>query len=133
MAVFSYTAVDRGDLAAGHSAGTSYQIEIPLTDWSPSDREKKVVRRSLSGIPHQILHHRTKLFRFATLATDDATLLAHLEELFSSVAGGEPFSIDVLGTIASPNNPINVVMSGSVSSPRSNQTELSYRGQVERI
>lgn len=133
MGVFSYTAVDRGSLVNGHSEGGQYQIEIPFSEWTPRNKEKKVVKRSLSGKPHTTFHNRQTLFSFSTIPTDDPAILEQLDELFASVAGGETFSIDVYGTIATPHNPVTAFMVGPVANSRSNQTELEYRGQVEKL
>ena len=133
MGVFTYTAINRGKLTAGHTANTVYQIEIPLSQWAPSIDEHKNSVRSLSGKPFIVLHHQLDVFSFSTVGTEDPSLIAQLEELFSSVAAGETFSIDPYGTIASPDNPVTVIIDGPARPTRLTQTEFAYSGRVERV
>lgn len=133
MGVFTYTAKDRGKLSAGHVAGTSYQIEIPFSQWDPAISEQKSSVRSLSGKPFTVLHHQVDQYSFSTVGTDDQSLIAQLDEFFSSVAAGEIFSVDPYGTIATPDNSITVMLDGVARPSRVNQTEFSYSGRLEKL
>jgi hypothetical protein len=133
MAVISYTAIDRGQLIAGHSAETTYQIEIPFTRWNPNTRDQKVTRRSLSGKPFNVLHHTLETYDFATLGTENASEIAELKECFSSISAGELFSIDLYGTITTPSNVEAFRILGSVNPSREDQTYIAFSGRVERV
>jgi len=131
MAVFTYTAVDRGDLAGGHSEGTEYSIELPLSEWSPIKKKDEVVTRSLSGIKSTVLHNIAKKYSFRTVSTDDQSIIDGMEELFDSVAAGEIFSIDPYGSLASPDNPIDVSIDGNHKTKRIGQTEFDFSAKVD--
>lgn len=133
MAVITYEAVDRGRLVAGHSAGTSYSIEIPLSEWNESVKEQKSVVRSLSGVKHTILHNRIYFYQFKTVSTDNVSTILSLDEFFSSVAGGETFTIDPYGTIATPQTDISLTIDGTHNTQRVNQTEFTYSAKAEAV
>ena len=131
MAVFTYTAKDRGTLTATHSAETEYSIEIPLEVWQPSTKKDQVITRSLSNVKFGLLHSLKRTFKFATSPTGVQSEIEQLVEMFDSVANNELFEIDPYGTIASPGTAITVTMDGDYAQPRSNQTEFSFSGRVE--
>lgn len=130
MAVITYNAVDRGDLVSGHSEGTEYTIEIPFTEWTPRNKKKGNTVSSLSGVKHHVLHYIERSFSFRTLGTDDTNLIASLDELFSSVAAGEVFTIDPYGTVANPDVTFSVQVNGDHRVSRPTPTEFSYSALV---
>jgi hypothetical protein len=133
MGVITYTAVDRGELAATHADGTLYTIEIPLADWDRQHKRVATTQKSLAGTRHTVLQRIERFYNFATIATDDATLVAHLTEFFSSVSGGENFDIDPFGTIAAPSASYTCVMDGDYKADLVNQTEYKFSARVEVV
>lgn len=102
MTAITYTALR--DLAPGHTAGTEYTIDVPM---SAADRERKPNRtrhRSLSGVSEHYVHHRDVLWHFTTEPLPAAEY-AQVREFLASVDGGEAFTIDPYGTTASPDAP----------------------------
>jgi len=132
MAVFKYFAVDRGDLISGHSEGTEYLIEIPLSEWTPYKTKKESVIEPMEGPVHTLLLSIRRYFSFSTTSTGDATMITELEEMFDSVSAGETFVIDPYGTIATPGTFITVVMKGKHSSSRDGQIEFKFSARVEK-
>lgn len=107
MPVITYTAVDRGRLASGHSAATQYQIEANFESYPESMIPKGVFEETLDGTPEGYL----EALQFEHQIQSDIVLLAdreHWRELFSSVAATEEFAIDFTGTIASPDTDVTV-------------------------
>jgi len=133
MAVITYTAKDRGDLMAGHSAGTEYTLEIPLTKWDRDFKDEARTTRSLSGTPHTVFHRTDRIYRFATVSTDNTNLINSLREFASSVAAGETFTLDPYGSIASPDEALLVTMHRRLDERREHQTAFSFSGQVIEV
>lgn len=97
MGSITYTAVDRGELVAGHTAGTPYTIntefqEFPRTLHAKGDRDE-----TLDGRPEGWLYALQREYQVRT----DIILLAdraNWREFFSSVMNGEQFQINFDGT-----------------------------------
>ncbi len=107
MAVITYIAVDRGELAAGHTAATQYQIETIFEDSPRRTRVKGARAETEDGAPEAWV----SAFQFTYDLRTDLVVSADRElwrEFFSSVAGAERFQIDFTGTIASPGPSIDV-------------------------
>lgn len=112
MPVITYVAVDRGELASGHSATTQYQIETGFEDFPRTQVPKGSFDETLSGRPEGWLD----AMQWEYSITTGLVLPADVEdwrELFSSVANREEFQIDFTGTIASPGTDIDVWLQGS--------------------
>lgn len=127
MPVITYTALDRGELVGGHSAGTAYQIETKLEGYPRSQRAKRDLDEVLDGTPEAYVHAAQLEYDVAS----DLVLLAarpNWREFFSSVLGGERFTIDFTGTIAVPGTAIAVwLVSDSVSEPQIGGIGVKYR------
>lgn len=107
MPVITYVAVDRGELASGHTATTQYQIETDLQQFDRKSIPKGSFDETLSGRPEGWLD----AFQKEWSVVSDIILPADLEdwrEFISSVCNREQFQIDPTGTIASPGTDINV-------------------------
>jgi hypothetical protein len=123
MPVITYTAVNRGRLASGHSASTQYQIECELESFPEVQISKGIRDETLDGTPEMWLD--ALLYEYQVRS--DLVLNADKEdwqEFFSSVAAGEPFQIDFTGTIASPGTDIDLVM----STPRIQEQQIGGIG-----
>jgi len=131
MAVFTYVAVDQGNLVSGHSEGTQYTIELPLSEWIPIKKKDDVVTRSLSGIKHTVLHNIAKKYKFRTVSTDDQNIIDGMEEMFDSIAAGEIFLMNPYGTISDPGNPISVSIDGDHKTIPVGQTEFSFSAKLD--
>lgn len=111
MCVINFTAVDRGYLGAGVSAGNDVVIEIPLglEKFTPFQTRKTDEARALDGTAFTILHRVDYSAYVTTHWVDDEALQDKIFlEFASSVAAGEVFTIDPYGTILNPDNPISV-------------------------
>lgn len=118
MSVVRYLAVDRGNLIAGHSEQTEYLFEVPFSSMSTSESRQGRAQTSLSGKPFYTLHHVTRSHSLTTVnlhRVNDANTIASMEEMFSSVAAGETFFIDIYGTAGTPDNERSFVLDGGFS------------------
>jgi len=107
MGVISYTA--QRDVASDHVAGTDYDLEIYFSNWQPRQKVEKTRHVALSGRSET---YRQRTDKFIDITLDRAeryavspSQLDYIREFISSVDGGEPFSIDMLGSIAAPDTP----------------------------
>lgn len=110
MPVITYSAVNRGRLVGGHSAGNSYQIETDFQSFPETMTPKGLTDETLDGTPEGWLD----ALQFTYQIDSDLILPADIDdwrEFFSSVAGAEVFQIDFTGTIASPGTDVNVYLS----------------------
>lgn len=131
MPVITYVAVDRGELASGHSATTQYQIQAQLQGYDRTTRAKGSFDETLSGRPEGWLD----AFQREWAVVSDIILPTDLEdwrEFFSSVANREQFQIDFTGTIASPGTDINVwLMDESLTERRLGNGAYQYSFRVK--
>ena len=107
MPVITYTAVDRGQLKSGHSAGTQYQIECDLQAFPRSSEATGQFDQTLDGTPEAYVD--AYLTEWAI--TSDLIFPSAIDdwrEFLSSVAGREKFQLDFTGTIALPGTDIDV-------------------------
>lgn len=112
MPVISYTAVDRGYLKGGHSAGTPYQIEINFESFPRELIAKGAKDEALDGTPEGWLQ---AIQRQWDVQTDLVLKAAAVDwaEFFTSVMSAETFQIDFTGTIASPGTDVDVWLTSS--------------------
>jgi len=89
--------------------GESYSLEIGVR----SDRSAKVnrnVQQPLGGgAPEVLLHRRDTVIAVTTGYITEAQI-AQWREFLASVEGGETFTIDLLGTVAVPVDPLSVML-----------------------
>lgn len=136
MSVIRYTAIDRGKLISGHSEATEYSFEVPISSFGENTQSLGSVQTSLSGNRFQTLH---SIERAASLSssmlhrTNDSATIESMEEFLSSVAAGEPFEIDVYGSLASPGTFKNYALDGSFSSSIAEFVFLQYSFQVVEL
>lgn len=115
MTVITYTAMDRGDLIAGHSELTEYSFEVPLLAFNSSTTRAQNTVTALSGRSFTTLKHIKVNHSIQTRPTKDQDLRDQMREFLSSVAGGEEFSIDLFGKLLSEDDPITCKISGNYS------------------
>lgn len=131
MPVITYTAIDRGELVGGHSAGNSYQIEVDFEAFPRTTRARRDLDETLDGTPEGYLHALQHTYEVAT----DLVLLAdrpNWREFFSSVLAGEEFEIDFAGTIAAPGTDIAVwLVDEQVTEQQIRGTGVKYRFTVK--
>lgn len=115
-------------------AGSDGKIEISLQRF---DREMKTIAkesRALDGTTETTLHRIDFTSPVQTVPTSDAALKAKFREFASSVAAGETFTFDALGTEASPDNAINVAMvMGTYKENRESVLYFSYSFKVREL
>lgn len=113
MAVISYIA--KRNISGGRLDGVNYLIEIPLTDFTRSVKRHGSQSTSLSGIKFETFHRIDVSRQVKTVPIKDVDLLDQMREFLDSCAGGEVFTIDLLGTPAEPDNPIPLTLDGDYS------------------
>lgn len=108
MASVTYTAASRATLVASHVVGTSYSIDLKLRSFGTSLDMPKTVHAPLNGAPETVLRSATRIIS-ASLSWPDANN-EDVEEFLWSIAGGELFTFDAYGTVASPDDPLDVMI-----------------------
>ena len=110
MAGITYTANSRAPLitdSPAHVAGTVYSIDLKLQQFVENVETPKQAHVAISGHVETVLKRAVKqyqvIFIWPNSENDD------VEEFLYSVAGGETFSFDPYGTIASPDSAQDVV------------------------
>lgn len=109
MPVITYTSVDRGRLASGHSDATEYKIEASLQGFPITHAPAGDIEETLSGAPEGWLDNLAYEYPIRS----DLVYPADLEdwrEFFDSVVAGEVFTVDFTGTIASPGTHVSVYL-----------------------
>lgn len=107
MTTITYTA--KRDLANGHTAGTNYSLDFGA---EKLERSQKIIRKqnaSLGRLRETIYHGRDQFWDVTTDYIDEADLPLW-REWYASVAGGETFQFDAYGTIATPDDPVVVLL-----------------------
>lgn len=115
MANITYFAVDRGKLISGHSEGTEYNLDVPISNFQESTRRKQKTITSLSGQNTTILHHIIRRASVSTSPSEETAVIDGMREFLDSVAGGEVFQIDLYGSSATPLDPKNYRLEGNYS------------------
>ena len=112
MASIVYTAHERAPLitttSPAHTASSSYGFDVKLQHFEVSMEFPGTQHVSMSGIVETILRRSTDLY-LVTLVFPNS-LLDDVREFLYSVAGGETFQFDAEGSIATPDNPVDMVM-----------------------
>lgn len=110
MAAVTYTAWR--SLVSGHVEGDEYSLDIPLASLERRVAEEKERTESLSGNEETLLH-RLDVFWSCTTANIKEADIGALREFLDSTAGGEQFTFDPYGSVASPDDPVTVKRRGS--------------------
>ncbi len=134
MAAITYTA--KRSLMDGHVAGQSYEFEVLLSDWTPDSDPETSSSTSLSGRKFTTLHRIEKSFSAQTIPVDklgdEAELANQIAEWRDSVAAGEAFTIDPLGTLG--DDPLEVELDGKVRESLYNSVGYyTYSFKVRRL
>lgn len=124
MGTLIYTAVDRGRLVSGHTAGNIYSIEIDFKTFL--ENEKRVISetKSISGQVYTQYMRKDTTAKVDSVWTDDATIIAQMDEFIDSVAAGETFDLDPYGTLASPVNTYPAQVEGDIRKSRYRYIEM---------
>ncbi len=89
--------------------GQSYDIEFSARQLERSVRVDRKVQTALGGQRETLLNRRDVFWDIGTRIIDESEL-AQWREFLASVEGGETFTLDPYGTIASPDNPVACVL-----------------------
>ena len=124
MASVTYTAVDRGNLAAGHSAGTQYSIDFRVSQ--PGRKTSRVIseRTAMSG-KSETLFIRKDIFLDVTTTPVASSASAQWVEFIESVLGGETYTLDMDGTSGAPVSPRSCKLDGDPSEITEGQTDYT--------
>lgn len=112
MAAITYTANARAPLVAGHTAGSSYSIDLKLQQFSEQIETPKTAHVSIGGTVETVLKRAVKIYQvvFIWPHTENTSV----EEFLYSVAGGETFTLSPYGDVGdSPDLAESVVYTGS--------------------
>lgn len=124
MASVTYTAVDRGELVGGHTAGLNYGITFDAVEISPSRQNEKQSAVALDGTTVTTFYRQEKRYSVVTEAmTRGGSAYNNFMEFLTSVVAGESFDFDAYGTIASPDNVEECILEGDFQESR---LTLSY-------
>jgi len=97
--VITYIAVE--NLFSGHVLNQQYQFEAPVSAYDILPQRIKRYTESLNGNPQTLDYGKRDTVRISTIDLfGDDVLLAR--ECFNSILNGQTFTMDPLGTIASP-------------------------------
>ena len=110
MAGIIYTANARAPLitdSPAHVADTEYSFDVKLQAFPESIDAPKTVHTAIAGNVETVLKRATRVMSIVLIWPN--TINADMDEFLFSIAGGETFSFDAYGTIAVPDNAIDVV------------------------
>lgn len=119
MPTINYVA--KRDLITGHVASTSYDIETEATQIDQGHVRDATIKTSLGGKTTTVLRKQDKKWSMTIgpfARTGGEGTLEQVIEFLSSVAGGEAFTLDPYGTLASPDNAVAVVLDSKGYSPK---------------
>ena len=104
MSAFNYTA--RRNLITGHTAGLAYDVESEMQVLAPASKENAKTHVSLDGSSETLLHRVEDTWQLTTVPLSDLadSDFEKFKEFLTSVMGGEQFTFDAYGTVASPDN-----------------------------
>ena len=114
MSAITYTANARAPLitdSPAHVAGTDYSIDVKLRNYNEKIEAPKSAHVSLGGNVETVLQRSSEAYAIVLIWPH--SLNNDIREFLYSVAAGETFSFDAYGTVASPDNPIDVVCMNS--------------------
>lgn len=119
MASVAYTAVNRGNLVGGHSAGGSYTLDFRAADIGRVRDANKSEQYSLDGTAVTTIYDDWKTYQVTTsIFTRASSSYNNFVEFLTSVLGGEEFDFDAYGTIASPDNVEACILVGNYQEQR---------------
>ena len=119
MTAITYTA--KRSVIAGHTAGTDYSIDVVLEQADKSVRPVVDQQRSISGAQETLLHRVDVTWQIVIGSINNAGLPA-MREFLDSVYAGEAFIIDIYGSVATADSPINVEATPGYQERRVNGT-----------
>lgn len=114
MASIEYTAIDRGEIISGHSAGSIYFIDFTLASASRAPTSVKSISRAMDGSTQSRLYSYDNKYTVTTdIVIKGSIIYNQWLEFFSSVKGAEIFTLDLSGTNAAPSSKVmNVFIEG---------------------
>lgn len=115
MGAIYYTANSRANLiqdSPAHTAGTEYSFDVKINAWNTNIETPNRQIVTLGGQVETILYRTGKVVqaRFGPYPNSEQ---AQIEEFLLSIAGGEIFQVDPEGSVATPDELINVISIGS--------------------
>ena len=115
MSYVTYTALRR--LKSGHSASTAYSIEFDSEALTPGINGVSEINKSLGGSKESIFKRFEETWNVTSTFQNESTFNDWME-FFASTAGGEAFTFDAYGTVASPDNAQTATRTGDPSFSR---------------
>jgi len=121
MAAINYEALR--SLISGHVVNTNYDIDVVLELADRSVKPKSKVHVSVGGQQETVIQRIDK-FHQMTIGSITNENIDLIREFADSVQGGEVFVLDVMGSVAVPNNPMTVIASPGYTESRVNGSNL---------
>lgn len=94
-----------------HGVGEEYELETVSHVMDRGLNTEKKQATSISGIKETIRYRKETFWDILTDFITEAEMV-YWDEFVASVDGGESFTLDVYGSIATPDNPVSVTMEG---------------------
>ena len=111
MGAITYTAKSRAPLMTSvspvHVAELQYDFDVKFQAFSSSIDQPKSQHVSIGGVVETVLKRATNMHMITLIWPHEEN--EQLQEFIYSIAGGETFTIDPYGTIASPDDPLDVL------------------------
>lgn len=129
MAHIVYTA--KRSIIDAHSAETEYEFEIDLGKFDRSTKREQETSSSLVGVRFTVLHRIDVFYSATTAPVNSSSDIDQMREFLDSVAGGEEFTIDPMGTILTPDNPRTLTIDGDYTESQVGESQyytFSFKG-----
>jgi len=121
MAAINYEALR--SLISGHVVNVNYDIDVVLELADRSVKPKSKTHVSIGGQQETVIQ-RIDIFHQMTIGSITNESIDLIREFADSVQGGEVFVLDVMGSVAVPNNPMAVIASPGYVESRVNGSNL---------
>lgn len=108
MSAITYTA--KRNVDGSRTSGIVYSFDVNLNQYTRQVDRHADTMVSLSGTRITTFHRIDENYNVSTVPINDSTLLTQMREFLDSVAGGETFTLDAFGSVASPDNAITFVL-----------------------
>lgn len=129
MAYVNYSA--KRNLVGGHVIGNSYDLEFSPAILEPDRDISKHDSESDDGTIETQYSYGRDIWEVETISIVYGSANYDLwREFLDSVEGSEQFTFDPFGTIASPDNPVQVKLKGDYKPKRKNYNNFTFSFKV---
>lgn len=104
----------------------SYDLETGITRATRSNNTKNSKKQAIGGGLPEVINYRSETFIDVTTKTVDESAILQWREFLASVEGGETFTFDRYGTVASPVEPKTAIRSSDSYSEEREGSSFVY-------